>query len=325
LKIEPEIEHYLKDRILPRIASPPYGTIEVRRLSHKMPVLLLNDRTSHARLVSKSFQYGAIPLETAWQRAEKEFANLEMVRDRYGMNEGDFRIVEPLGKEKRFAAMLLIEFGQGHTLDHYIDRAILNQETDKLCYKLRLLAGFLVKLHHNSQSDRHPVADTAQHYLKKLLSTLRSGLLDEKEEKQFKELAAGWWSQPAVFSDFEVIVHGDATPTNFLFKHDKVTGIDLEKMKWADRCWDLGFLAAELKHNYLKNNQSGWAAESCIRHLLLEYSAGFHDLEMFRKITRRLPLYMALGLLRIARNEWLAEKHRRNLIDEAKLCLQYRP
>jgi Ser/Thr protein kinase RdoA (MazF antagonist) len=285
--------------------------------------LLLNDKLSNTRIVSKAFQYGSVSLNTAWERAEKEYANLKLVRDEFGMNDGDFQVVAPLGKNKELSALLVIEYGRGNTLDHYIRNAIQKRETTKLYYKLRFLARFLVKLHRNSQSERHTSPETPRKYLIKVLHSLNQGLLDDKEESHIKEIAGNWWSRAEIISDYEVLVHGDATPTNFLFRHEKVTGIDLEKMKWADRCWDLGFLAAELKHNFLQVNHSEWESEPYIRHLLLEYAAGFQDLDMFKLTTRRLPLFMSLGLLRIARNEWLPESHRFKLVNEAKQCLKY--
>jgi hypothetical protein len=323
-KIDKDFEHYLKKDILPLMAAPPYGTIEGTRLSPKMPVYLLKDSLSRARIVSKTFQYGSVSLETAWNRAEKEYDNLKLAREKFGMDEGDLRIVAPLGKKKELSALLVIEYGAGNTLDYYIKKAVRKQETEKLFLKLRYLSRFLVKLHRNSESERHPSSDLPRKYLNKLLGSLRASLLDDKEVSHIKELSAPWWSRVEVYSDYEVMVHGDATPTNFLFYHEKVTGIDLEKMKSADRCWDLGFLAAELKHNFLIENKSTWDSEPYIRHLLLEYAAGFRDLDMFKDTTRRLPLYMALGLLRIARNEWPGEKYRHKLVDEAKLCLKYR-
>ena len=37
------------------------------------------------------------------------------------------------------------------------------------------------------------------------------------------------------------MVHGDATPTNFLFHHEKVTGIDLEKTEMGRPLLGPGF------------------------------------------------------------------------------------
>ena len=137
--------------------------------------------------------------------------------------------------------------------------------------------------------------------------------------------AAHWWDRIDTFAeDREVIVHGDATPTNFLFDGERVTAIDLEMMKWADRCWDLGFVAAELKHHFAWRMGDAWAAEFFIGHFLREYAANYGaDTRFFCTITQKLPLFMALGLLRIARNQWLDEPYRKNLLMEAEQCLKY--
>jgi hypothetical protein len=68
-------------------------------------------------VVSKAFQYGSTPPEKALQRAEREYANLKLARDQFGMNDGDFRIVAPLRKNKELSALLVIEYGSGDTLD----------------------------------------------------------------------------------------------------------------------------------------------------------------------------------------------------------------
>ena len=101
------------------------------------------------------------------------------------------------------------------------------------------------------------------------------------QREEIKNLAASWWNRDGMFNDHEVIVHGDATPTNFLFHHQKVTGIDLEKMKWADRCWDLGFIAAELKHHYMWRAGDGKKAEPFIGHFLWEYATRFRRYRHF--------------------------------------------
>ena len=324
MNFESALANYLKSDILPNLTPPPYGDIEFKKLSPKMPVLLVHEKLSNVKIVIKAFQYGTVSLNTAWERAEKEYEFLKLMQEKYDMSSGDFRIVAPLGKNKELAATLVIEFAKGNSLDYYIKNAIQKNETDKLLYKLRFMARFLVKLHGNTQSDKKNSPETPRKYLKRLLSSLEGKLISNKETNYIKDLASSWWNREEVFSDNEVLVHGDATPTNFLFMHEKVTGIDLEKMKWADRCWDLGFLAAELKHNFLNAGRSSNDSEPYIKNLLLEYAAGFKDFYLFKNITRRLPLYMSLGLLRISRNDWLSKEHRHKMVEEAKMCLKYR-
>jgi len=67
----------------------------------------------------------------------------------------------------------------------------------------------------------------------------------------------------------------------------------------------------------------GWAAEPFIGHFLWQYTINYGDPNFFQVITRKLPLYMALGLLRIARNPYLDDMHIERLVTEAEQCLKY--
>jgi hypothetical protein len=64
-------------------------------------------------------------------------------------------------------------------------------------------------------------------------------------------------------------------------------------------------------------------AEAFIGHFLWEYTRHFPDCgSAFASITRRVPFYMALTLLRIARNAWIDSGYRRQLLEEAKNTLR---
>jgi thiamine kinase-like enzyme len=251
---------------------------------------------------------------------------LTLLRDQIGMKGNHYNVVAPLGRNKVLSALLTLEKAPGQTLDHYLARAIYENQTQELFYKLSDLARFFARLHRNSDSGRPVSPNLPQWYLGTMQDSLKNSLAGfYNQEMEIKNLTAAWWNRNGMFKDHEVIVHGDATPTNFLFQHQKVTGIDLEKMKWADRCWDLGFIAAEVKHHHMWRAGDGKKAEPFIGHFLWEYALAFGNTQIFYEITQRLPLYMALGLLRIARNGWLDEKYRYKLIGEAKLCLKYKP
>lgn len=318
------LAEYVREDIFPQLAPPPYGEIEIRSLSLNKPVYLFLEKMQNLMVVGKLFKYGTITMEEAWPSAEREFFNLRLLRTRFGMNNDSWHVVAPLGKNKELSALLVTEKAPGKVLDHYIAKAIYEHNSQKFFEKLSALAMFFVKLHSNTESDRQVSPILPQTYLDKLLSSLSKGPLSLGERQDIEELAARWWHRDDIFTtDREVIVHGDATTTNFLFNRQEVTAIDLEKMKWADRCWDLGFIAAELKHHFIWRMGDGWAAEPFIGHFLWRYAVNYKDGQFFDTLTRKLPLYMALGLLRIARNSWLDEPHRKNLLNEAKRCLEY--
>jgi len=70
------------------------------------------------------------------------------------------------------------------------------------------------------------------------------------------------------------------------------------------------------------NPDNPFAAEPFIGHFLWEYCGYFPDRDSaFRAITLRVPFYMGITLLRIARNSWIDETYRYRLIREAKQIL----
>ncbi len=314
---------YLKEEIFPQLATAPYGEIEVVMLAYSKPVYLFFEKTKNIIVVGKSFECEMIPVEEAWLLADKEYLNLKLLREKIGMCGDTDKVVAPLGENRELSALLVTEWAPGQTLDYYVTKAIYEQQRENLFEKLSYLARFFVKLHSTSETDRPVSTDEPRWYLGTLLDSLSQSFLNPVDRATIEQYAVRWWNRDSIFAtDREVIVHGDATPTNFLFDNGNVTGIDLEKMKWADRCWDLGFIAAELKHHFMWRMGDGWAAEPFIGHFLWEYAVNYGDTSFFHIITRKIPLYMALGLLRIARNNWLDEPYKRNLIAEAQQCLK---
>jgi aminoglycoside phosphotransferase (APT) family kinase protein len=127
-----------------------------------------------------------------------------------------------------------------------------------------------------------------------------------------------------MWEDNQVLVHGDATPSNLLFGCGlSVIAIDLERMTRADRVFDLGRITGELQHSFLEATGDTRPAEPFIGHFLWEYACHFPDRSSaFHSITGRLPFQMALTLLRIARNSWVGAHQRRRLVEEAKVILR---
>lgn len=127
-----------------------------------------------------------------------------------------------------------------------------------------------------------------------------------------------------MWSDNQVIVHGDATPENFLFGDGlHVISFDLERMRCADRMFDVGRMVAELSHFFMLYTGNRFKAEPFIGHFLWEYSCHFPDrMAAFRAITKRLPFYMGINFLRIARNSYFDWNYRQNLLNAASECLK---
>ncbi len=316
------LEEYLKEEIFPLLAPGPYGPIEVKPLAKEKPVYLFREKRGNLEVVGKFFQWGEIDATTATRRMEREYQNL-LTLVRLGMDRGKYRVSRPLGRNPRLRGGLFTEKALGKDLDHYLEKAILQGKEKEFKKKVKALARWLARLHGKTEKKEPSHLLLAQQYLEKLLASLKQGeALDPKMEFSIRK-HAGRWRQCRPPEDGKVLVHGDATPTNFFFFGDTVTAIDLERTKEADRCWDLGFMAAELKHYYLWKGGHRWQAEPFIRSLLKTYCRTLETADMWIRVTKKLPFYMALGLLRIARNPWLHEEYRETIIREAKECLKY--
>ena len=123
---------------------------------------------------------------------------------------------------------------------------------------------------------------------------------------------AAWEVRLAQFPDRQVLVHGDATPTNFLFPdhggrggppHGRAVALDLERLRPADRLWDLSWVAGELKHAWAWRTGHAAAAEAAIGHFFrLIWRSQPDNPDLAERLYLLNPFYMALAELRIARN-----------------------
>jgi hypothetical protein len=87
--------------------------------------------------------------------------------------------------------------------------------------------------------------------------------------------------------------------------------------------FDVGRVAGELQHAFMEGSGDRHRAEPFIGHFLWEYSCHFPDRERtFESITRRAPYYMAMNLLRIARNGYISRRHGGRLVHQAKILLR---
>ena len=212
LESQSSVRDYLRSEVFPKLAPPPYGEINIKRLSWQKPVFLFQERSRHIAVVGKSFQHDSIPLEEAWGHAEREYSSLKLLRDEFGMNNDSYTVVAPLGKNKQLSALLVMEKAPGRLLDDYISSAIYERRHDILFDRLGRLARFFSKLHSNSQSNRAASTDAASRYLEKMLDSLTRGPLGDFQRDAIEYYASPWWDRLSTLTDREVIVHGDATP-----------------------------------------------------------------------------------------------------------------
>ena len=317
---------YLQYDIQPQISGDSnHSTYRVFKLNASNDVYMYEDRNSGSKVIGKFFlsarKNNAVKAASLLTR---EFDNLCMMRD-FGQTGYPHHVVKPLGRNYSMNALLVTEYCEGELLSEAILEAIRTGEHANLYHKLTALAYFLASFHNRTATGKgvefHEECDYMDRLVIKLFENHTIGRGDARELYWLRDQ---WRNQPRMWEDQKVLVHGDATPENFRFGVGlKVMAFDLERTKLADRVFDTGRIAGELKHFFMRATGNKDAAEPFIGHFLWEYACHFPNRDSaFQSITGRTPFYMGTTLLRIARNSWVAPEHRHRLIHEAKECLR---
>lgn len=321
---------YMQYDILPQIGpqfgagniSPDFRVYMIEASNH---VYLYEDRRSQARIIGKFFNgiTGRSP-EAAVHHMEREFNNLHHLRN-LGFTGYPHYIARPLGCNASLDCMLVEEFCYGKTLSSFILKAIGEGDREPLFQKLTALAYFLAAMHNRTATGDRVDVNRDCSYFDRIMDQLKKwGYIGWNEAEEFHQLKERWREKGFMWEDNQVLVHGDVTPANVLFGDGLwVIAIDLERMKLADRVFDVGRVAAELKHFFMQYAGNKSLAEPFIGHFLWEYACHFPDRDSaFRSITRRIPFHMGMTLLRIARNSWISGNYRRQLLNEARETLR---
>ncbi len=217
-------------------------------------------------------------------------------------------ISRPLAKSKKFNCALVTEYVKGKPLKSYI-----NSE-DGLYNKLSAVAKLLRRLHDNTATEYRKDKEFARFH-----RVLDQTGLHGHAQKKYNYLLGDWWYSSRLDRSKGCMIHNDAHPANYIFKHNRVYALDFESAwEQAHPVHDLGVMAAELKKFFGWNKRARERADPYIGHFLWQYSHGENE---FHEITRALPFFMSLGLLRMAR--WKGESQERDyVLREAKACLE---
>ncbi len=317
---------YLRHEIMPQLNVHPHDPgFRVFQSACSRDVYLYEEKRSGARVIGKFYPQRHGPHGEA--AGQKEYNNLVFLRS-LGLDARPHYVVRPLGYNAHINGLLIMEFLDADMLGTVINDAMFLGRHDRLYRKLTALAHFLATLHNRTAKDWPVTFSDATDYMGRLIQslTVKRGLGQDHADELFG-LREAWRSRGVMWEDRAVLVHGDATPSNFLFGRGRdVLAIDLERMHWADRMFDVGRLCGELKHFFCQGLGDPSAAEPFIGHLLWEYCCHFSDRgSAFAAITRRAPFYIGITLLRIARNSWIGQDHRWRLIQEAKQNLRALP
>ena len=325
LPADDPLHGYLQYVIQPQVSgSASRATYRVFQMPGSHDVYLYEDKFSGARLVGKFFlTRNGGDAEKAAHHLTREFENLCLVRDS-GLATWPHYVPRPLGCNYSLNDLLVMEYCYGQLMSEVIRESIGACDDGRLFGKLTALAYFLATLHNRTALDTGVDFNEDCRYLDRLVARLlKISAIGWDEASELYWLRDRWRDQPRMWEDRQVLVHGDATPENFMAGDGlSVIAFDLERARHADRVFDVGRFAGELKHFFLQATGNKYAAEPFIGHFLWEYACHFPDRDRaFRSITGRVPFYMGTTLLRIARNGWISSDYRRQLVSEAKACL----
>jgi aminoglycoside phosphotransferase len=230
-----------------------------------------------------------------------------------------------LGRWPHRSLGLLLEAVPGPDLDHLLRQACLHADLSPLFQGLEKLARLLAFFHSREVPARPVSPEPALAYLDKVIGQLEAlGLLTREDCRALAHERRAWGARCQDFSDRQVLIHGDATPTNFLFPNGRAVALDLERLRLGDRLWDLSWVAGELKHAWGWRTADFGGSEAAIRHFFRMYlRAAGPDPAPAHRLFSLNPFYMALAELRIARNLYLTHDYRRELVAEARRCLTH--
>jgi thiamine kinase-like enzyme len=321
-----ELYNYLKDRVLQarqEELSPNLDRLDFRvyRLQASHHVFKVVEKKSGIAFLIKSYAEDQVNDEIKRRRFHRELENVHLL-ERFDIGGAGHCIAVPFFVDtERF--LIAYPFFEGKELSHYIKKAVLNGKEKTLKHKLSALADFLYSLHKHTDTEGVETSQILRSFMGKIKRAERANLIDANAARQMRCLIEKWTKLPLLRDGRKCLIHGDATPSNFLFKRTSVAVIDLENIAWGDRSYDLGMVAGELKHQCMMHSGNRFAAEGYIGHFYWEYSRRCSDpCKAFRILTAKNPFYMAYTEFRIAGNEWLAWDHRKWLAFEGMECLK---
>jgi aminoglycoside phosphotransferase len=305
------------------IPSQPEGEVSVEPLPASRKVLRFTFLAAGYSVVGKFFSAypPQAPSDLSLAREYDNYLELPAL----GLGNGRRLVPRLLGRAPARSLGLLLEAVPGPDLDHLLLNACVYGEEAPLFRGLEKLAQLLA-FFHSRPSPALPVApEPALAYLDKVMAQLdAAGLLTRGDGLALAQERAAWEARFQDFSDRQVLIHGDATPTNFLFPDGRAVALDLERLRRGDRLWDLSWVAGELKHAWGWRRANLGGSEDAIGHFFRSYLAALDpDPPWANRLFRLNPFYMALAELRIARNLYLARDYRRELVAEARRCLAY--
>jgi aminoglycoside phosphotransferase len=302
---------------------PPAGEVCVEALPSSRQVRRFTFPGGDYAVVGKFFS-AYPPRASSDLSLSREYA-LYLRLPALGLGNGGGLAPRLLGRWPERSLGLLLEAVPGPDLDHLVLKACVHHDPAPLFRGLEKLA-HLLAFFHSRPFPACPVSpEPALAYLDKVMAQLlEAGLLTREDWLTLTNEREAWEARCQAFPDRQVLIHGDATPTNFLFPDGRAVALDLERLRAGDRLWDLSWVAGELKHAWGWRTSDFGGSEGAIRHFFRMYlTATGLDPALTHRLFNLNPFYMALAELRIARNLYLTRDYRRELVAEAERCLAH--
>ena len=211
------------------------------RLPGSNSVYLYEEARSRLRLIGKFFgTVAGRSQRTAERYMNREWANLLYLRDS-GFTQHPHYVSRPLARSVAIGCVLVEEFCEGESLSRVLSNATRAGGHAELYRKLTALGYFLATLHNRTARETRVQLDPELRYGARLVEHLATHrLVDGGVAGSLHALIDRWRARGFMYEDGEVLVHGDVTPSNVLYgEHPWVIAIDLERMRLADRVFDV--------------------------------------------------------------------------------------
>jgi hypothetical protein len=314
--------HPLSNLLLTHLGVSRDRSLHVKRLRASRPVFRFSVPGDGVGLVGKFF-HDQVPTTPQDRSLEQEYRNY-LAAPGWGLTDAGL-IPRLVGQSPGLRLGLLLEGIPGPDLDHYLSEAAQGRGVEACLQKMAKLAELLAFFHTRPLPCQHVAAEPALTYFQKLRGQLQAqGLLSPEEVEALAEESRLWGIRLGAYVDRQVLLHGDATPTNFLFPDGRVIAVDLERLRPGDRLFDLSWVAGELRHAWGWRGRDFGESEAVIQYFFRSYLGALPgDVDLTKRIYTLNPLYMALAELRIARNSYLSWEYRRDLVAEAQRCLMH--
>ncbi|MGQ9687903.1 MAG: phosphotransferase [Desulfobaccales bacterium] len=313
-------DHPLYRLLAPHLGAEPHHGLWVERLRASRPVFRFSRGDNGTGAVGKFF-LAQRPATSQDRSLVREYDNYRTVENLGFAAAG--LIPRLLGRATDLGLGLLLEGTAGPDLDYFLAQACQGWEREACFAKVANLGELLAFFHTRPVPSELVSLEPAFAYLKKLQGQLQAlGLLSPADINFLAAVRRFWEDQDTAFPDRRVLLHGDATPTNFLFPNGRIIALDLERLRPGDRLFDLSWIAGELKHAWAWRQGDWVAGEKLIQTFFQAYLKALSASDyLSRRVFALNPFYMALAEMRIARNSYLSWEYRRALVAEALKCL----